>query len=201
MEIQEWFLALNTKIDVLSFYMQILFMKIIGLLSLVFLISCKKNVDELPAATQSGANTFGCRIDGNIWVPQKNPVFPGADILESMQLPNKDLYIRARNFNSSPNETEFEIFIKEMDGPGVYTFNTTLSAPNTAASYIYYVKRNINPQNEWMTSASYTGTVTITAYDTVQRFVSGTFQLQAINLYNAPMPITVSDGRFDVKIQ
>jgi len=52
-----------------------------------------------------------------------------------------------------------------------------------------------------MTSASYTGTVTITAYDTVQRFVSGTFQLQAINLYNAPMPITVSDGRFDVKIQ
>lgn len=176
-------------------------MKIISLLSLVFLFSCKKNVDDLPAATQSGANTFGCRIDGKIWVPQKNPVFPGADILESRQMPNNDLYINARNFNSSPNETEFEIFIKEMDGLGVYTFNTTLSAPSTAASYIYYVKRNISPQNEWMTSASYTGTVTITAYDTVQRFVSGTFQLQAINLYNAPMPITVSDGRFDVKIQ
>jgi len=176
-------------------------MKVLILLSLVFLFSCKKDINELPAATQTGANTFGCLIDGKMWIPQKNPVFPGADILESRQMPNKDLYINARNFNSSPNETEFEIFIKEMNATGTYTFNTTMPAPSSSASYIYYVKRNINPQNEWMTSATYTGTVHITAYDTVQRFVSGTFQLQAINLYNAPQPITVSEGRFDVKIQ
>ncbi len=176
-------------------------MKITILVALVFLFSCKKNVDDLPAASQTGANIFGCRIDGNIWVPQKNPVFPGNLILESRQMPNKDLYINARNFNSSPNETEFEIFIKGMDEPGIYTFNTTLSGPNSAASYIYYVKRNISPQNEWMTSATYTGTVNITAYDTVQHFVSGTFQLQAINLYNAAQPITVTEGRFDVRIQ
>ncbi len=176
-------------------------MKIYILLASFFLFSCKKNVDGLPEATQKGANIFGCRIDGEIWVPQKNPVFPGADILESRQMPNKDLYINARNFNSSPNESEFEIFIKELDEPGVYTFNTTLTAPNPAASYFYYIKRNISPQNEWMTSASYTGTVNITTYDTVKRFVSGTFQLQAINLYNTPQPITVTEGRFDVKIQ
>jgi hypothetical protein len=175
---------------------------VIAVLFFVSFISCKKNVDELPAASQSGANIFGCRIDGNIWVPQKNPIFPGASILESRQLPDKDLYINARNFASSPNETEFEIFIKNMTGPGTYTFNTTLAGPNTAASYVYYVKRNVNPQNEWMTTASYTGTVTITAYSgTAPRFVSGTFQSQAINLYNAPQPMTITEGRFDVQIQ
>lgn len=175
---------------------------VVAALLVVSFISCKKNVDELPPATQNGANTFGCRIDGKIWVPQKNAIFPGAEILEALQLPNHDLYINARNFASSPNETEFEIFIKDMTGVGTYTFNTTLTGPGTTASYVYYVKRNINPQNEWMTSAAYTGTVTITAYSsTAPRFVSGTFQLQAINLYNAPQPITVTEGRFDVQLQ
>ena len=175
---------------------------VVAVMFLVSFISCKKDVDELPPATQNAANTFGCRIDGNIWVPQKNAIFTGAAILEARQLPDKDLFINARNFASSPNETEFEIFIKNMTGPGTYNFNTTLTAPNTAASYVYYVKRNVNPQNEWMTTAAYTGTVTITAYSgTAPRFVSGTFQVQAINLYNAPQPITVTEGRFDVPIQ
>lgn len=175
---------------------------VIAVLLLVSFISCKKNVDELPPATQNGANTFGCRIDGSIWVPQKNAIFPGAAILEARQLPDKNLFINARNFASSPNETEFEIFIQNMTGPGTYTFNTTLTDPSATANYVYYVKRNINPINEWMTSADYTGTVTITAYsDTSLRFVSGTFQLQAINLYNNPQPITVTEGRFDVQIQ
>jgi hypothetical protein len=175
-------------------------MKIVPVLLVLFLFSCKKEVTELPPATQTGANTFGCRIDGDIWTPQKNAVFGSAAILEARQQPDKDLFINARNFASSPTETEFEIFIKNMNATGTYNINTTMSAPGTGASYIYYVKRNINPVNEWLTSATYSGTVTITTYDTVQRFVSGTFQLQAINLYNAPQPIAVTEGRFDVKL-
>jgi hypothetical protein len=192
----------DTKQILYSFYTKPGAMKILftALLTLIF-ISCKKTVDELPPATQIGAHTFGCRIDGTIWGPQKNSLFPGADILEARHLANRDLYINARNFASSPNETEFEIFLKTMNAPGVYNCNTTLSAPSGTASYIYYVKRNITPENEWMTSAAYTGTVTITAYDTVNNFVSGTFQLQAINLYNAPQPLTITEGRFDVRIQ
>jgi hypothetical protein len=176
-------------------------MKIVPVLLLVFFIACKKEVTELPPATQTGANTFGAKIDGDIWVPQKNAVFPGAAILDAKQMPNNDLYINARNFASSPNETEFEIFIKEMTGTGVYQLNTTMTGPSTAGSYIYYVKRNITPQNEWMTSSTYTGTVTITTYNTTERYVSGTFQLQAINLYNPPQPLTISEGRFDVRLQ
>ena len=175
---------------------------LVVLLFIIGFISCKKKIDELPSATQNGSNSFGCLLDGKIWVPQKNAIFTGAAILEALQMPNNDLYINARNFASSPNESEFEIFIKDMNGTGTYSLNTTLSGPSTAASYAYYVKRNINPQNEWMTSATYTGMVTITAYSNVApRFVSGIFEFRAINLYNAPQPITVTEGRFDVKLQ
>lgn len=176
-------------------------MKIIPVLLLVIFISCKKEVTELPPATQTGANTFGAKVDGEIWVPQKNAVFPGAAILEAKKMPNNDLYINARNFANSPNETEFEIYLKEMTATGVYQLNTTVGYPSTAANYVYFVKRNVTPQNEWMSSATYTGTVTITTYNTTERFVSGTFQLQAINLYNAPQPMTISEGRFDVRLQ
>jgi hypothetical protein len=35
----------------------------------------------------------------------------------------------------------------------------------------------------------------------VNRIVSGTFQFNALNIYNAPEPMTVTEGRFDVKLQ
>ena len=34
--------------------------------------SCKKEINALPDATQTGANTAGCLIDGKAWVPRGN---------------------------------------------------------------------------------------------------------------------------------
>jgi Family of unknown function (DUF6252) len=176
--------------------------KIIIVFSVLFLlISCKKEISELPAATETGANTFGARVDGSLFVPQGFGPFPANDILEARFMPNHDLYINARNFASSPNEKEFEIFIKGVTAPGTYPLNTTTAYPTTTVSYGYYVKRNMTPQNEWITSATYTGSVTITKIDMINYFVSGTFRFNAINLYNTPQPLSVTEGRFDVKTQ
>jgi hypothetical protein len=48
---------------------------LIALLPLLFGISCKKDkladeLSKLPPATQTGANTFGCLVNGKAWVPQ-----------------------------------------------------------------------------------------------------------------------------------
>lgn len=172
-----------------------------SLLATALLSSCKKEVTELPPVTQTGAHTFGAKVDGNLWVPQGFGPFPANDILEATFFPGGDLRINARNFSASPNETEFEFFIKGVTAPGTYILNTTSTYPTMSVSYAYYVKRNLTPQNEWMTSAAYTGSVTITKIDEVNNFVSGTFQFSAINLYNAPQPISVTEGRFDVKTQ
>ena len=172
-----------------------------SIIAAITLFSCKKEVSELPPATQTGANTFGCKLNGDFWVPAGFGIMPTAPILEA-RFVGTDVYINARNFSSSPTESEFEIFIKDLAGNGNYILSAIPAYPtNLESSYAYYVHRRFNPDNEWITTSPYTGTVTITKVDTINHFVSGTFQFQAINTYNTPQPLSVTEGRFDVKIQ
>jgi hypothetical protein len=173
---------------------------LISCFSIALLASCRKEITKLPEATQTGSNTFGAKVNGIFWKPQGFGPFPANDILEAT-MSGHDITINARNFASSPNETEFQLTIFNVTAPGVYLFNKDVTHPNGAFSYGYYVKRNFTPKNEWLTSSTYTGTVTITRIDEVNMIVSGTFEFNALNIYNAPEPITVTEGRFDVKIQ
>lgn len=166
----------------------------------VFCFSCSKTVSELPPATQTGANTFGASVDGKLWVPAGFGIVSTASILEARFFPDSSFILNARNFSAEPTETEFEIYIKQMITTGTYSLNTvTANYPSQGASYGYYVKRKVTPLNEWITNDQYTGTVTITKNS--DHIVSGTFQFQAINLYNNPQPLTVTEGRFDVRTQ
>lgn len=171
--------------------------------SLLIFAGCKKSVDSLPEATQTGANTFGLNLDGKFWVPQK---FAGinAPTLEA-QLSGANvnaLLITAQNFASEPTESEFQLYIKNITGTGTYQLNqNTDILPNAAGSYAYYVKRKINPLNEWITNTQYTGSVTITKWDLPNMIVSGTFEFKAGSMDSSAAPITVTDGRFDIKLQ
>lgn len=172
------------------------------LIILLFTISCKKNVSELPAPSQNGSNIFGCNVNGKLWVPAGFGIVQTAPKLEARYGGPQSVFINARNFSSSPTETEFEIHLENITGPGTYNLNENTSKyPSQTASYAYYVSREVTPTDEWITNSQYTGIVTVTAYDTVNNFISGTFQFDAINLYNEPKPLHVTDGRFDVKLQ
>ncbi len=175
---------------------------LIVLSALLILFSCKKEVDELPAATQTGANTFGARVKGELWTPQGFGVVLTAPILEASYSGNNAILINARNFNTSPTETEIEIYLQNATRPGTYLLNqATAHFPNHNASYAYYVERRFTPTNEWITNNQYVGKVEVTRLDTVNNIISGIFEFNAINLYNTPQPITITDGRFDIKIQ
>lgn len=176
--------------------------QLVFILTVFFFLSCKKNVSELPAPSQNGSNIFGCSIDGSLWVPAKFGIALTAPILEARYGGNNSIFINARNFSSSPTETEFEIYLENVTTTGTYLLNENTGIyPSHAASYAYYVKRKITPENEWITNTQYTGKVEVTALDSINKFISGTFEFEAINLYNDPKPIRVSQGRFDVKIQ
>lgn len=174
---------------------------LILLSSLIIFTGCKKSIDALPEATQSGANKFGLKLNGEFWMPQK---FAGinAPILKAqlMGANTNDIMITAQNFASEPLESQFTIYIKNIVGPGVYEFNQTTDIyPGVSGSYAYYVRRKINPLNEWITSAQNTGTVTITKWDLTNNIVSGLFEFKAGSIDNSAEPITVTDGRFDIK--
>jgi hypothetical protein len=166
----------------------------------IILTACKKSIDELPEATQTGANAFGLRLDGAFWVPQK---FAGINTpILKVQLLGNDIRINAMNFASEPLETEFEIYLKNATATGVYQLNQNTDIyPSTAGSYAYYVKRRLNPLNEWITSSKYPGTVTLTKLDLANRIVSGTFEFTAGSIDSSASPITVTEGRFDLKLQ
>jgi hypothetical protein len=170
------------------------------LLLLPVLIACKKNiVEELPPATQTGANTFGASVNGKLWVPSSAPI-PGAAKLEARYI-TAGLIINARNLASTPTESEFEIFIKDLNGPGVYPLNQDAAVyPNHGPSYGYYISRTFTPVNQWLTSSQFTGVVTITLDDRVNHIISGTFHFDALNLFGTPDTLRVRDGRFDIKI-
>jgi hypothetical protein len=112
------------------------------------------------------------------------------------------LFINARNFSSSPTEKEFEIYIQNITGTGVFQFNqNTGKYPNHSGSYAYYIKRKFMPLGEWITDTQYTGSITVTRFDTVNQIVSGTFEFTAESTDHTADPITVTEGRFDVKVQ
>ena len=164
------------------------------LVVLFFLASCKKNISELPPPTGTGADTFGASVNGKLWTPQKFGIMPSAEILEAHYTPDNSVMINARNFASSPTESEFKFEIKGITGPGVY------SLTDESGSYAYYVERKITPTGEWKTNSQYSGTVTITTDDRTNKILAGTFQFHAASLYGEA-PITVTNGRFDVKVR
>jgi hypothetical protein len=172
------------------------------LASLTILSGCKKSIDALPDATQTGANTFGLNLNGQFWVPQS---FAGinAPILHA-QLSGSNLdeiVITAQNFASEPTESQFTLYVKNITGPGTYPLNQNTDISSNSSSFGYYVKRKINPVNEWITNADHTGSVTITKWDKTNGIVSGTFEFNAASLDSSANAIMVTDGRFDVKLQ
>lgn len=179
-------------------------MKKVVLLASVLLtlcLSCKKEISNLPGETQTGAGTFGARVNGELWGPLKAGILPTAPILEARYGGQRSVFINARNFSRTPIETEMEIYLRGITGPGTYPLNqTTAKSPGQSASYAYYVKRNMHVEDEWITSAEATGEVVVTRFDTVNHVIAGTFQFTANARYGSA-PITVTEGRFDVKTE
>ena len=54
---------------------------------------------------------------------------------------------------------------------------------------------------EWITTANYTGSVTITKLDIANLIVSGTFQFEAVSSNTPPTIKSFTEGRFDIKIK
>jgi hypothetical protein len=75
-----------------------------------------------------------------------------------------------------------------------------VSYPSSTANYAYYVKRILTPKEEWLTSAVQTGSVTITKFDLGNKIVSGTFQFNMADIFDPSRSISVTDGRFDIRI-
>ncbi|PKQ66733.1 DUF6252 family protein [Raineya orbicola] len=171
--------------------------------------SCKKEVnpDPLPPETQTSANTFGCLIDGKPYIPDGSGGFGGAKPVTGGYLTNycngRELQVWIRTYRK--DGWDFSIYLENVGNktgkyPLKYTTPgapTVVCPPNHAIFYKY-----ISPSETavYATDSEYTGEVTITRADTVNKIVSGTFFFKARRPATGEI-IEITNGRFDVQNQ
>ena len=171
--------------------------KIISLLIITtFLACCNKDdnptptnpVDQLPPATQTGANTFGCLLDGEIF----KPGLTNNSYNCFYQLVDGEYY-----FLVTANRTKNNI----LKGIFVGTEKRTISQGQTLNLYeriggnawgTYFL--NSDP---YTTNVINTGELKITKLDFTNNIVSGTFWYDVKD--NQGVIHQIRDGRFDMQ--
>ena len=158
--------------------------------------------DPLPRATQFGANTFGCKINGKTYIPDGGggfsglkPIYGGFYGVQSNPV-KRGIYIQT----SESSGQRLDLFIADYK-LGVYEFNKDTS-PITQNLRSFGSYRIASGQ-VYMTSSINTGRVTVTKADTITGIVSGSFSFKAgaVNLNGQPNgtgTVEVTEGRFDV---
>lgn len=186
--------------------MRNLALPILAIFTLILLsIACKKHViqpqselSKLPPATQTGANTFGCLVNGQAFTPQDKSIFEGP-VLQCNYIYTAGGYyftLLVGNKNSDNSVTGVNI---ETDSLAISEGQNIplkiYSSGNAQGSYVVYY--NTGGQNAYETNNAVTGQLIITKFDAIKQIVSGTFYFDAINDKGDIMKIT--NGRFDMQ--
>ena len=161
--------------------------------------SCKKE-DPLPAATRSGANTFGCKVNGKNWIPDGGGGFSGIKAVEGSighSPVNPSVYnVLIRTYRS--DKTKIDLYLYNVKGPGNYSLNSEVIIwPGQTEPKKNYAAYYPNPSEAYVTDSNYNGTITITHADTIGLVVSGTFEF---SVYDSDQNQTfrITDGRLDI---
>jgi hypothetical protein len=163
--------------------------------------SCKKHVVKpvdqlslLPPATQTGARTIGCLVNGQAFVPANRSIIEGPAMQCNYIFLNGGYYFLV-SFNNVVNNLAKGVKV-ETDSLAIaqgQTYKLGTSA-NGSADGEYFLLGTSN--KDYITNDALSGSLTITKLDAVNQIVSGTFYFKAIN---APGDtVSVTNGRFDM---
>jgi hypothetical protein len=194
---------------------QILFLSIF----LQILLSCSKDdnktsspcEDNLPAITTSGANTFGCCINGTLLKPRDGTgTFGGSDDgFSTWGDPtgnNEYIEIDVRDYKSEKT-ANLLIHIQNINqnGVGDYILNQSNglnSIDGLNHNYLHCrVFDTATNSYQYYRSFENSGVLKITRYDFVNRTLSGTFNCRVKNSSNSNDVREIKQGRFDINWQ
>ncbi|MBC7557339.1 MAG: hypothetical protein H7195_10300 [Chryseobacterium sp.] len=159
-------------------------------------ISCKK--EKLTKETQVGANTFSCKINDVVHIPN-NEAFGSKAISASLNRnENAEFYDLDILTNYSRNNPFEKIYLTlfKINQVGVYKLN---GGEFRYGTYILGIANGLGGIT-YNSKAFNKGEVNITKLDLVNKIISGTFWFEATNLNDPNDKVSVTDGRFDLKI-
>ena len=169
---------------------------IIILVTLPFIcLKCKKDSEidpKLPPATQEGKNTFGCKVNGVIWVAYDKR-WMGRELQANYRLNfDSSIYIQAsRHIKNNNNNGVMILILDPFSGEVMYYLSGYPYDNNVSGSV--YTSSNYS----YITNDSIGGEVKITKFDTLKNILSGTFFFKALNDTSGNI-VDITEGRFDI---
>jgi len=155
----------------------------------VFLFSCKKEPEPLtlPPATQTGENTFGCKVNGEVFVPNGNVYYKSFS--EPVYLTEDSLFgFSCYNVRDFDCKTNIRVRLFEVFEQGLQS--------NFDNYQGYFSGCMGGLSGSFRINQEETNSVIISRFDLDERIVSGTFEYNLINDNEETLSIT--EGRFDV---
>lgn len=167
-----------------------------SLLILVIFGGCDKG-PELTPITQEGRNTFSCKVNGKVWVPDaKGSIFVTVKPIDGGFFNNSiDDSIRIWISAYASNGEEVHIYLESLTlGVRKLDKNTDpIGASFSPSNYGLY--RN-SRKEEYITSSVNTGSITLSKADTTTGILSGTFDFTVSN--SKGVLARINFGRFDI---
>ena len=169
--------------------------------TLISASSCKKDnspatEEQLPPETQTGANTFGCKVDGKIYTASGKASFLGSQTVSYAFYSDTSLSISATNSNT---KFYLSIAVKYNGSVGLHF---TTSYPNEGL-FIDNSNGTIpGNYNSYSTDSLLKGRINIKYFNgnisplQVGSIVAGVFEMEAKNANGKVIKIT--EGRFDI---
>jgi hypothetical protein len=196
--------------------------KLLILFMILSLYSCSNDDDgtgsSLPAITSEGKNTFGCKINGETFLPRNNGGFsagyttvlraqyryyeyeyyglePGYHLAISAynSLTNKSIRIELPASNEPiMTGSTYPITLKNNGNISAeYSFSTNTQDSNNSNIYYYNSFNHVTTEN-------YNGEITFNLVDEENQIISGVFYFSCINPETNEI-VEVLDGRFDIE--
>jgi hypothetical protein len=192
--------------------------KILLPLLFLFILGCSKDENNdplagLPPETQTGANTFGCLIDGKLYLPRCYPpslVFPEWGMILWGSYGNEDYNeVEVRDLKSAYSfRLLLHIHEIEANREGSYQIDESNGYGDIDGldhSYLHCVLFDENEQiYKKYVSFENSGTITITKFLRSQdnnnngKILSGTFSSRMRNILDPADEIEITNGRFDI---
>ena len=166
-------------------------------------VSCKKNkniapIDQLPPETQTGKNTFGCLVDGKVFVPKGFSFHPRLTCYYQYIYPSPNGYVfqvAASDFSNSSFPIEINILIdsvKIKEGQKI-----DLKQPKHRGNGYGNYREFTSYLIDYFTFLPSSGQLEMKKFDEINQIAAGTFWFNVVNEKGDIVKVT--EGRFDMQ--
>lgn len=153
--------------------------------------------DPAPSATQTGAGTFACKVDGREWTGAERFNSTGNLPAVAASWAGGTLEIRSQRALSSGGGY-LNLHLESVNGPGTYP--VTVPQQGTGPMVLLTYTDDNATGTVYNVAAPHSGTITITRFDTNAHVVSGTFEGTVVSPGPNPASHQLTEGRFDAKL-